>query len=600
MRKMVSPSNGFEQRRAEVLTTGTQAYTTSTQPFTGGCWRWPQLSQSGNDESNPVSKLFEGLGDALRLVSAHCGPTEGGLTRAELRELSNANVRSLSGDLSELALEYAWNELAIATGGFSDSRRLGKGAYGAVYRGTLREGIDVAVKVMTAPLGGGFEDEVRLLSRCRHPNVVMLLGFALHSEEAGCRRALVYELLPGGDAHARLQSKEAIYGWSERVRTTIDVARGLAHLHKHRPEVFHRDIKTANILFGADGMAKIADFGLACCSRGRRLGAANSCPEALMVEVVAGTPGYADPQYAQTGVVTEAAEVYSFGVVVVELLTGLPPAMNQRDGLGLVFPHEELHLHLDGAKSRVLRRLDSRAEWPLVSAAGLTTLALLCIHEDASRRPSLLEAVALLQDLSAAANEAASSSSSPSVEAASASGSGLTTEPSSVRGTGLEAVRPLHAGGGSAGVVVAAHGAAPAGPWRCRDPGPHGSHVVFGSEVHPAGVSVVNHGSHTGLRSAAVRPPRRVIIEASPMQVQCLEQFGTPQQVQNALPEAYVGPTPQRSASAAAYCRRPTPVSALPRAASRGSVRGPEPSAIAAHASGLDLREFRWRRASCT
>lgn len=331
------------------------------------------------------------------------------------------NSRADQPEISELALEYSWDELNDATGSFSEARRLGGGAAGTVYKGTLQEGIDVAVKLIEEPVGGGFEDEVRLLSRCRHPNVVMLLGFGRDTAkpcdsrdasgsgqrkfrsgfgsgfgsglDGALRGALVYELLPGGDAHVRLQSPNSKFDWRDRLKTALGVARGLAHLHKHRPEVFHRDIKTANILFGADGAARIADFGLACVSK-----RASSRQRAM--EVAAGTPGYADPDYERTGVITEAAEVYSMGMVLVELLTGVPPAAMTPDGKTCIFPCKELLLHEDGAKSRILRRLDARAQWPLLAAAGLATLAVLCVHKDSSRRPSFIEVTALLQDLS--------------------------------------------------------------------------------------------------------------------------------------------------------------------------------------------------------
>jgi len=403
---------------------------------------------------NSDAASINDIGDTLKRVVAHCGGSglnfgafrgdsgdvqddaghcakgvAGFVSRAEHRELqedgaqwlfagqvlrhSRALDTGLVSELSALSLEYSWAEVAAATGGFARERRLGDGAAGTVYRGTLEEGLDAAVKVLEEPMGTGFEEEVRFLSRCRHPNVVMLLGFA--QAPTNGYAALIYELLPGGDAHARLRSSSrSPYLWSERLRTLIDVARGLAHLHKHRPEIFHRDIKTANILFGADGAAKIADFGLACVSR--RHGARE-----LAVAVAAGTPGYADPHYGNTGVVTEAAEVYSFGMVILELLTGRPPAVVHSDGKTLVMLYKELRLREDRAKQRILRRLDNRAGWLLGTASGLATLVVLCVHEDSGRRPSFLEVVSMMQDMSstasaeAAAVAAASSSASTGV-----------------------------------------------------------------------------------------------------------------------------------------------------------------------------------------
>jgi len=349
-------------------------------------------------------QLIEYLGATFESLaqSGTCGSCVKGVARA-----AGQGGLDIGGDLQEVAVEYSWAEAASATGSFAQERRLGRGASGIVYRGTLHEGTDVAVKVIEAPVGAGFQDEVRLLSRCRHPNVVMLLGFAREECSSGLpartshsntvrRRALVYELLPGGDAHARLHTKKAPFLWRERLQTAIGVSRGLAHLHRHRPEIFHRDIKTQNILFGADGRAKIADFGLACVQ-------AHQGDRGLEVDDIVGTLGYADPLDEETGVVTEANEVYSFGMVLLELLTSCLPARMAPDGSSCIFLRDELKPDEEGCKHRVLKRLDAHAQWPLRTAASLATFALLCIHKDVHRRPTFLEAATLLQEL---ANEA--------------------------------------------------------------------------------------------------------------------------------------------------------------------------------------------------
>mmetsp|Transcript_93752 Transcript_93752/g.201269 ORF Transcript_93752/g.201269 Transcript_93752/m.201269 type:complete len:443 (-) Transcript_93752:153-1481(-) len=347
-------------------------------------------------------QLFERASAALQDLAAAAGAQEGKARRP--------GVSRGAPKLRDLALEYSWAEVERATGAFSKEFELGRGGSGTVYRGMLQEGTEVAVKVIEGQVGAGFKEEVRLLSRCRHPNVVMLLGFAREGDGAGksngdqClvakgRRALIYELLPGGDVVSRLYGLSAPpFPWQERLRTAIGAVRGLAHLHKHRPEVFHRDIKSANTLFGEGGVVKIADFGLACVSKHR-------CERERAVDIAAGTPGYADPLYALSNVVTEASEVYSMGMFLLELLTGRLPAAQSPQGF--VFLVSELRPHEDGAKGRVLKRLDARAAWPLPTAASLATLALLCIHEDATRRPSFLDLAAILHDLAATASEAA-------------------------------------------------------------------------------------------------------------------------------------------------------------------------------------------------
>jgi len=440
-----------------------------------------QATESCGADLIARAELREHLAGSLDQAAKACNADPRSKLRSRQRREQHApweeeTAVAVGPDLCELALEYSWEEVFRATDGFSGERRLGSGASGTVFRGTLEEGIDVAVKVIEVLVGGGFEEEVRLLSRCRHPNVVMLLGFAREnnfedrnivaaavyepvqvgsrvqsvahlayggvvSVPAGAlgtvvisepqifvawdclqqrhplvaataagvaqpvdrsqivklcqRRALIYELLPGGDALSRIQARDIEFPWKERLRTALGMARGLAHLHKHRPEVFHRDIKTANVLFGLDGAAKIADFGLACASKCR--GARE-----LAVACAAGTPGYADPLYSRTGIVTEANEIYSLGMVFLELLTGRPPAVVTEDGSRCVFLWQELLAQGERAGEYVMRLLDHRAGWPPTAATTLTAQALRCITSDAALRPSFLELASLLQGLAKA------------------------------------------------------------------------------------------------------------------------------------------------------------------------------------------------------
>lgn len=283
--------------------------------------------------------------------------------------------------LHSICQEYSFEDVVSATEGFSDSKTLGRGSYGTVYCGVLRDGTEVAIKELSSPNEAGFKEEVQVLSRFRHPNLVILLGFA----RQGPRRYLLYELLSGGDLCCRLQGDDS-FDWRKRLSVILDAALGLSHLHCSQPQVFHRDIKSQNILLDRNGTGKMADFGLA-------LLATRGC-SSITVEHASGTAGYADPVYISTGRVTEQTEVYSFGAVLLEVLTGRPPAL--QDPIGRI---EYQFLHLQGDLSSLLAMLDPRALWPPRLADQLGRLALLCINVEEAARPRFAQIVSELRRL---------------------------------------------------------------------------------------------------------------------------------------------------------------------------------------------------------
>ncbi|CAE7308360.1 unnamed protein product [Symbiodinium natans] len=168
-----------------------------------------------------------------------------------------------------------------------------------VFRGEQPDGTEVAIKALATPKESGFEEEVRVLSMFRHPNLVTLMGFARN----GNQRFLVYELMEGGDLFNRLYNSRKgrqDFLWRDRLCVAFDAACGLSHLHFQTPKVFHRDIKSMNILLSRSGTAKVADFGLASISKKRGAHRPGS---------LAGTPGYMCPIYEKTCVITERSEV---------------------------------------------------------------------------------------------------------------------------------------------------------------------------------------------------------------------------------------------------------------------------------------------------
>ncbi|KAL9157998.1 hypothetical protein ABFS82_08G039600 [Erythranthe guttata] len=217
---------------------------------------------------------------------------------------------------------FTYQELSLATEDFSEKNILGEGGFGCVYKGILKEGRIVAVKQLKVGGGQGereFRAEVEIISRIHHRHLVSLVGYCI----AESQRLLVYDYAPNNTLHHHLHSEGNVMDWASRVKVAAGAARGLAYLHEDcQPRIIHRDIKSTNILLDNNFEALVADFGLA-----------------KLVELdlhthvstrVMGTFGYLSPEYASTGKLTEKSDVFSFGVVLLELITGRKPVDSSR------------------------------------------------------------------------------------------------------------------------------------------------------------------------------------------------------------------------------------------------------------------------------
>ncbi|XP_027924665.1 receptor-like kinase TMK4 [Vigna unguiculata] len=224
--------------------------------------------------------------------------------------------------------------LRQVTDNFSEKNILGRGGFGVVYKGELHDGSQIAVKRMESVATGSkglneFQAEIAVLSKVRHRHLVALLGYCINGNE----RLLVYEYMPQGTLTQHLfewrENGCAPLTWKQRVAIALDVARGVEYLHSLAQQSFiHRDLKPSNILLGDDMRAKVADFGLV----------KNAPDGKYSVETrLAGTFGYLAPEYAATGRVTTKVDVYAFGVVLMELITG-------RRALDDTVPDERSHL----------------------------------------------------------------------------------------------------------------------------------------------------------------------------------------------------------------------------------------------------------------
>ncbi|CAI5472439.1 unnamed protein product [Closterium sp. Yama58-4] len=205
-------------------------------------------------------------------------------------------------------------QLADATQGFKTL--LGEGGYGQVYHGQLPSGEKVAVKRAKPGVqvnGKEFRNEIELLSAVRHRNLVLLKGFCVEAGE----QLLVYEFIEKGTLEDILRGKSGIHlTWQQRLDMACGAARGFAYLHHQiKPPIIHRDVKTANILITAAGEAKVADFGIS-----------KAVMEGEQMDTqVKGTVGYLDPEYYMSDLLTEKSDVFSFGIVLLEIATGLRP-----------------------------------------------------------------------------------------------------------------------------------------------------------------------------------------------------------------------------------------------------------------------------------
>ncbi|XP_022555869.1 cysteine-rich receptor-like protein kinase 10 isoform X1 [Brassica napus] len=214
------------------------------------------------------------------------------------------------------SLQLDYRSIQTATADFAESNKIGQGGFGEVYKGILSDGTEVAVKKLSKSSGQGdveFKNEVVLVAKLQHRNLVRLLGFCLEGEE----RVLVYEYVPNKSLDYFLfdPAKQAQLDWSRRYKIIGGVARGILYLHQDsRLTIIHRDLKASNILLDADMNPKIADFGMA------RIFGLDQTQE--NTTRIVGTYGYMSPEYAMHGQYSMKSDVYSFGVLVLEIISG--------------------------------------------------------------------------------------------------------------------------------------------------------------------------------------------------------------------------------------------------------------------------------------
>lgn len=298
------------------------------------------------------------------------------LLKQQLTTTNDGNV--------EMSRIFSSEELKKATDSFSVKRVLGKGSQGTVYKGMLVDGKIIAVKrskVIDEDKLETFINEIILLSQINHRNIVKLLGFCLETEVP----ILVYEYVPNGDMFKRLHDESDDYTmtWEVRLRIAIEIAGALSYMHSAASfPIYHRDIKTTNILLDEKYGAKVSDFGT---SRSVTI------DQTHLTTLVAGTFGYMDPEYFLSSQYTDKSDVYSFGVVLVELITGEKPLSRIRseEGRGLA-----THFLEAMKENRVINIIDIRIqdERNLDQLLAVAKLARKCLSRKGSNRPNMREA----------------------------------------------------------------------------------------------------------------------------------------------------------------------------------------------------------------
>uniref|UniRef100_K4AI74 Protein kinase domain-containing protein n=1 Tax=Setaria italica TaxID=4555 RepID=K4AI74_SETIT len=212
---------------------------------------------------------------------------------------------------------FDFEQVLEATNQFSEENKLGQGGFGAVYKGLFSDGQEIAVKRLASHSGQGFtefKNEVQLIAKLQHMNLVRLLGCCSQEDE----KILVYEYLPNKSLDFFIfdENKRALLDWSKLLAIIVGIAHGLLYLHKHsRLRVIHRDLKPSNILLDSEMNPKISDFGLA-----KIFSSTNT--QANTTRRVVGTYGYMAPEYASEGIFSIKSDVFSFGVLVLEILSG--------------------------------------------------------------------------------------------------------------------------------------------------------------------------------------------------------------------------------------------------------------------------------------
>ncbi|KAJ0429973.1 putative protein kinase RLK-Pelle-DLSV family [Helianthus annuus] len=292
------------------------------------------------------------------------------------------------------SLQYDFSAMKAATNDFSEENKLGRGGFGSVYKGKLTEGDQIAVKRLALDSGQGdleFKNEVLLMAKLQHRNLVRLLGFSIQGSE----RLLIYEFMPNASLDQFIfdPTKRTILDWEKRYNIIKGIAKGLLYLHEDsRLRIIHRDMKASNVLLDAQMTPKIADFGMARLFKTEETQGDTSR--------IVGTYGYMAPEYAMHGQFSVKSDVFSYGVLVLEMVTG---QKNQ------CFRNEESVEDLlsfawkswrNGTASDIIDPILKTGSGSLRDIIRSIHIGLLCVQENVTDRPTMASVVLMLNSFS--------------------------------------------------------------------------------------------------------------------------------------------------------------------------------------------------------
>lgn len=298
---------------------------------------------------------------------------------------------------------FSFNVLKMATRNFRPDSVLGEGGFGSVFKGWIDEqtltaakpgtGTVIAVKRLNQEGLQGHQEwlaEINYLGQLNHPNLVKLIGYCLEDDH----RLLVYEFMPRGSLENHLFRRSSYFqplSWNLRIKVALGAAKGLAYLHSPEAKVIYRDFKSSNILIDSHYNAKLSDFGLA------KDGPVDG--KSHVSTRVMGTYGYAAPEYMATGHLTARSDIYSFGVVLLEILTGRRCIdKNRPSGEQILVEFAKPYLT---SKRRILHIMDPRlsGQYSPTVAMRAAILAMKCLLKEPKHRPSADEVVKALEQL---------------------------------------------------------------------------------------------------------------------------------------------------------------------------------------------------------